>query len=91
MAVLPVTEDLVLPLVKRYELRFHIDEVIIIVPLIQIVMLEALLRVHQLRIIAIVQDTIYKVKAGQVYLETYLRVSLGITYFGRGRSPSSSC
>ena len=79
MAVLPVPEDLVLPLVKRYELRFHIIEFIIIVPLIQIVILEALLRVHQLRIIAIVQDTIYKVKA---------RAS---TYFGRGRSPSSSC
>jgi hypothetical protein len=66
VAVLPVAEDLVLPLVKRYELRFHIIEFIIIVPLIQIVILEALLRVHQLRIIAIVQNTIYKVKAGQV-------------------------
>ena len=66
MAVLPVAEDLVLPLVKRYKLRFHIIEVIIIVPLIQIVMLIAFLRVHQFRIIAIVQDTIYKVKAGQV-------------------------
>jgi hypothetical protein len=66
VAVLPVPEDLVLPLVKRNELRFHIVKVIIIVPLIQIVMLEALLRVHQLRIIAIVQDTIYKAKAGEV-------------------------
>jgi hypothetical protein len=54
VAVLPVAEDLVLPLVKRYELRFHIIEVIIIVPLIQIMMLMAFLRIHQLCIIPIV-------------------------------------
>ena len=46
MAVLPVAEDLLLPLVKRYELRFDIIQVIIIVPLIHVMMLVALLRVH---------------------------------------------
>ena len=79
MAVLTVAEDLVLPLVKGYELRLHIIQVIVIVPLFQIMMLMALLRIHELGIIAIVQDTIYNDKAGQV------------TYFERDKSPSSSC
>ncbi len=55
-----------LPLIERYELRFHIIEVIIIIPLIQMMMLMAFLRIQQLCIISIVQDTIYKVKVWQV-------------------------
>jgi hypothetical protein len=46
VAVFPIAEDLVLPLVKRYELRFDIVQVIIIVPLVNVMMLVALLRVH---------------------------------------------
>ena len=83
MAVLPVAEDLVLPLIERYELRFHIIEVIIIIiHLIQMMVIMAFLRVQQqLSIIAIVQDTIY----------TKFKVGQSSTYFERGRFPFSSC
>jgi hypothetical protein len=46
VAVFPIAEDLVLPFIKRYELRFDIIQVIIIVPLFDVMMLVALLSVH---------------------------------------------